>query len=149
MGKKFKNVTSGVWQPLPIGMTTIAEVNNLNRKENECRQKEAKKAEAVKRRGKKGSGALRPCTEMWSGYKEYLRTDWWRRRRNVAISLAKRRCNRCKLKKRRLQVHHTSYKHLGYEPDEDLEVLCGDCHAGIHDSVIAQNAHLDAIIGRG
>jgi hypothetical protein len=32
-----------------------------------------------------------------------------------------------------LHVHHLTYDHLGDEPTSDLIVLCGDCHADVHE----------------
>ena len=34
-----------------------------------------------------------------------------------------------------LNVHHITYKHLGYEPLKDLRTLCSDCHTDIHEQV--------------
>ena len=31
-----------------------------------------------------------------------------------------------------LDVHHLSYEHLWKEPDEDLLVVCRECHSKIH-----------------
>lgn len=38
------------------------------------------------------------------------------------------RCERCKKKSRRLEVHHLTYERLGRERDEDLQALCPSCH---------------------
>lgn len=47
------------------------------------------------------------------------------------MKLAGFRCGRC-AGKRSLEVHHRTYDRLGWELDEDLEVLCGTCHADHH-----------------
>jgi len=64
-------------------------------------------------------------------YEAYLRTAWWRSRRNLALANAGYRCTRC-ASKRQLEVHHTSYARLGAELDADLEVVCRGCHLGHH-----------------
>lgn len=38
------------------------------------------------------------------------------------------RCKRCK-QARYLEVHHLTYKRLGFERMDDLEALCVRCHA--------------------
>jgi 5-methylcytosine-specific restriction endonuclease McrA len=62
-----------------------------------------------------------------SEYKAYLRSDAWRVRRERALEVAGRRCQRCPACTD-LQVHHLRYTNLGNELDEDLEVLCSRCH---------------------
>jgi len=37
-------------------------------------------------------------------------------------------CERCKAPGCPLELHHKTYTNLGYERDEDLEVVCHDCH---------------------
>lgn len=64
-------------------------------------------------------------------YQLYLRTEHWRVTRLAALRRAQRRCNRCG-SKRKLQVHHKTYKNLGRELPADLEVLCRICHAAHH-----------------
>src|SRR3954466_14769485 len=64
-------------------------------------------------------------------YRQYLQTPGWRRRRNRALGLAHWQCQKCSAR-RGLQVHHLTYERLGSEHDQDLEVLCRDCHEGHH-----------------
>lgn len=66
-------------------------------------------------------------------YISYLNSSSWRTRRRRALELANWRCSRCG-SKRDLQVHHTSYERLGAEWDQDLEVLCADCHEAHHEA---------------
>lgn len=47
------------------------------------------------------------------------------------LRLASYRCERCGAK-RDLQVHHKTYERLGVERDQDLEVVCADCHRQHH-----------------
>jgi hypothetical protein len=69
--------------------------------------------------------------EIRTRYRAYLLTDAWRSRRNRALKAAFFRCQKCS-SKRGLEVHHRTYERLGAERDEDLEVLCRDCHEGHH-----------------
>jgi len=80
-------------------------------------------------------------------YHAYLNSPAWRSRRNRAISLAGWRCERCTAK-RDLQVHHRTYERLGAERDEDLEVLCADCHEGHHTESSAPGLGIHLTIAR-
>jgi hypothetical protein len=64
-------------------------------------------------------------------YEEYLATSEWRTRRDRALSRGGWRCALCAAKNR-LQVHHNCYDNIGDERDEDLTVLCDDCHERHH-----------------
>jgi 5-methylcytosine-specific restriction endonuclease McrA len=61
-------------------------------------------------------------------YLGYIRSAAWRGRRTAALIRAGHRCQVCGAKKR-LEVHHVTYQNLGNERDEDLTVLCWQCHA--------------------
>jgi 5-methylcytosine-specific restriction endonuclease McrA len=60
-------------------------------------------------------------------YDAYLASAAWQRVRVAALVRARWRCERCG----RLadDVHHRTYRRLGHERPEDVEVLCADCHA--------------------
>lgn len=60
-------------------------------------------------------------------YHRYLQTDEWRERRAVAIRKAGGRCQVCNGSDR-LEVHHRTYERFGAELEDDLTVLCEDCH---------------------
>jgi 5-methylcytosine-specific restriction endonuclease McrA len=64
-------------------------------------------------------------------YFAYLRSWCWFWRRKRALHRAGYRCERCRGGEH-LDVHHRTYERLGRELDEDLEVLCRDCHAHEH-----------------
>ena len=65
-------------------------------------------------------------------YVEYLDSpEWWAQRRR-ALTRADDQCEQCGLHDDSLDVHHRSYLRLGHELPEDLEVLCGACHANAH-----------------
>ncbi len=147
MGKGCKGKVSGVWEPLPVGETTIGMVSRKLHAKNV--QQGKRKKSSYNRKGKKVKQAnnQRVCTEKWSTYKEYLRTEWWQWRRKKALNKARWTCVRCK-KREDLQVHHKHYRTLGREGKNDLEVLCKGCHNGIHHAILEQNAHLDSILGK-
>ncbi len=65
-------------------------------------------------------------------YKEYLRTSHWKRRRAAKLRAADHRCQLCNNGSGILDVHHRTYERLGEELDEDLTVLCRDCHSTFH-----------------
>lgn len=64
-------------------------------------------------------------------YATYLQSAGWRRRRQEALTAAGWRCARCQAR-RELQVHHLTYKRIGAEQPDDLQVLCRSCHEGEH-----------------
>lgn len=66
-----------------------------------------------------------------ASYREYLKSDFWKRRRNRALSLADYACQICKSTKD-LEVHHNDYTRLGNESDSDLITLCSDHHRMAH-----------------
>src|SRR3954465_6013298 len=62
----------------------------------------------------------------WIPYDQYLKSDWWKKRRLIKLIKESYTCQRCGHKA--TQVHHKSYSALGREPDCHLEALCGSCH---------------------
>jgi 5-methylcytosine-specific restriction endonuclease McrA len=62
----------------------------------------------------------------------YLRSPLWRLRRRIWIARAGGRCQRCG-SRRRLTIHHRTYRRLGHERRTDVTVLCSDCHRRQHD----------------
>ena len=71
-------------------------------------------------------------------YKEYLETDHWKKTRKRALHRAKYKCQLCGSKEN-LNVHHNTYENRGQEKDEDLIVLCQECHAKFHDKFIEED----------
>lgn len=63
-------------------------------------------------------------------YAAYINSAKWKQRCDRAIAQAGYRCQRCGFTKysRRLEVHHLTYERLGHERDEDLQVVCHECH---------------------
>ncbi len=74
-----------------------------------------------------GLRALRPRRRHSLTYRLYLRSPLWRARRRIWILEAGGRCQCCR-SRRRLSVHHRTYKRLGRERRRDIQVLCWDCH---------------------
>lgn len=66
-------------------------------------------------------------------YPKYLRSQFWRSVRQLALKRARNACQLCNAKSR-LQVHHRSYQNRGYEDKniQDLIVLCRTCHNIFH-----------------
>jgi hypothetical protein len=69
-------------------------------------------------------------------YADYLRTNEWSRRRQMALTAADARCQLCNSTDR-LHVHHRTYERRGCELPSDLTVLCQSCHAKFHDKIPA------------
>src|SRR5215207_11742500 len=60
-------------------------------------------------------------------YRQYLRTEGWKQRRQVALDRAKGFCEDCGTRTN-FEVHHRTYKRIGNERPEDLVAVCGRCH---------------------
>lgn len=72
-------------------------------------------------------------------YKDFLLTPYWKA---VAAEIKRKRNFQCQLcgSNKNLVVHHKTYEHHGYEHDyfvmqNDLIVLCNNCHSKFHDKV--------------
>jgi hypothetical protein len=72
---------------------------------------------AKKKKKKKGKPFVRPK------YKEYIKSQKWKQRRNEYYKTHPRECVICK-SKHLVGLHHMTYKNLGRELDEDLVALC-------------------------
>lgn len=68
---------------------------------------------------------------MTSNYKEYIKTQEWKEKRDLCIKLANYQCNRCGCK-HQLQAHHLTYKNIFKEKQEDIECLCRKYHQKEH-----------------
>ncbi len=64
-------------------------------------------------------------------YKRYILSPEWKLKSIAAIKAAGEKCFKCG-SRMFLQVHHLTYKRLGREKPEDLQVLCGSCHRRVH-----------------
>ena len=68
-------------------------------------------------------------------YGEYLQTPHWQHKRNEKLRAMGYRCQLCNrpASKVILDVHHHTYERRGEERDEDLTVLCRECHYRHHE----------------
>lgn len=66
-----------------------------------------------------------------TGYRAYLLTDEWKRRRAIKLRQAGHRCQLCN-GTGGLDVHHRTYERAGNERIDDLIVLCRSCHDVFH-----------------
>lgn len=90
-----------------------------------------RKVKIVKRKKKKQKHHDKSHKTPFIDYKKYLKSKWWKTRRLVALDKADNKCSQCN-STIHLSVHHLNYTRLNKEKDEDLVVLCRDCHAGEH-----------------
>jgi len=65
-------------------------------------------------------------------YREYLKTDHWKKIRKKALKYAEYRCQLCNVKNVELHVHHRTYDNVGCEKPADLTVLCKLHHEQFH-----------------
>lgn len=87
-----------------------------------------------KGKGRKSKGRHYPPKTFKGTYKEYMRSQQWKRKRQEAIDHHGNWCNRCGAEPPTpLQVHHITYDRLFQELMDDLEVLCGGCHRNEHE----------------
>jgi 5-methylcytosine-specific restriction endonuclease McrA len=61
------------------------------------------------------------------GYKKYIDSKEWKRKKKFAIQLADYKCEFCE-KTGYLEVHHSNYNCLYHERFDDVYVLCKQCH---------------------
>ena len=62
--------------------------------------------------------------------KEYLQSEWWKERAARKRKSCNYKCNRCKGPG--FDVHHKTYERMYAELDQDLDVLCRNCHQEEH-----------------
>jgi len=68
----------------------------------------------------------------WTNYDDYLQSIVWRSKRQRALRRAEYACQICN-SRQRLEVHHREYPtRWGFEPDNDITVLCAACHRRHH-----------------
>lgn len=67
---------------------------------------------------------------LFDNYNDYLNSYIWKEKRDFLIKKVGY-CTRCGRRKR-LVVHHNTYANIGNEREQDLDVVCFDCHNRIH-----------------
>lgn len=61
-------------------------------------------------------------------YKDYMKSDRWKRKRQQVFAHYGKRCYACRKYEKVLHVHHMTYARLGREAIGDLIPLCVPCH---------------------
>ena len=87
----------------------------------------------------------------WKSYKQYLKSDAWKIKRDKVIKRANSWCEICKVK-RAWQVHHKTYKRIFRERLSDLIATCETCHKAEHNLLTdeeIETAILDLIKSEG
>ena len=64
-------------------------------------------------------------------YKEYIVSDFWKKRKQKFFTKYKKECTAC-LSEENINLHHMHYGNYGNEPDEWLVALCKNCHEEFH-----------------
>jgi len=62
------------------------------------------------------------------GYRKYLRSKKWAKKRNECFAYYGKRCRACGKTTGPIQVHHMDYSRLGNESMQDIIPLCIKCH---------------------
>ena len=75
-------------------------------------------------------------------YETWMYSKEWRQKRNRKLKEAGYKCEICGTAKN-LQVHHITYENLGYEPMDDLLVVCKKCHEKLHETDLKQKEEID------
>lgn len=66
-------------------------------------------------------------TQHSAEYDEYMKSDKWKRRKARLYAKRGHVCEMCGATWP-LEVHHKDYTRLGHEIDDDLLIVCRDCH---------------------
>jgi len=80
---------------------------------------------------KKFQLAIGNDTIVVMNYREYIKSEAWRKRRFWYFETHDKKCRKCN-SVHRIQLHHKTYKRLGGERDADLVALCYQCHKKLH-----------------
>jgi hypothetical protein len=65
-------------------------------------------------------------------YGQYLKSDIWRKKSSEVKKKRGNKCQECGSFEN-IEVHHLSYSNLGNELNDDLAVLCRNCHEEAHE----------------
>lgn len=78
-------------------------------------------------------------------YYEYIKSPAWRKKADAAKERAGQRCQVCNRGSNEVQLdaHHRTYERLGHERNEDITVLCHDCH-GLYEKNKKQRRRVSA-----
>lgn len=68
-------------------------------------------------------------------YRNFIGSDDWEIIRKAKLRQSGKKCEKCGLTKN-LQVHHLDYgNELEFVEDDDLMVVCADCHNILHQDI--------------
>lgn len=84
------------------------------------------------------------CHRHW--YAEYLRSHEWKKLRDRILRQRGKLCELCgagRFSGTVLQVHHLTYERVSEELDDDLAVLCRECHKRLH--TLPRESHLRSL----
>lgn len=76
-------------------------------------------------------GKTRKVISSREDYKMHLESQYWQTLREVALSKSKYQCSSCGATYG-LQAHHLTYKNIGNEHINDVQILCNRCHEREH-----------------
>lgn len=68
-------------------------------------------------------------------YHEYLKSKRWQNTREGILKKRGSKCQLCGDISKNFHVHHNTYDRVGFEKDEDLIILCNECHAKFHNKI--------------
>jgi 5-methylcytosine-specific restriction endonuclease McrA len=77
-------------------------------------------------------------------YQKYLESDHWKKVKIDYYRERERICSACGAK-RRIQLHHLTYKKVGRERPQDLVPLCQSCHKLVHQILIDKGGGLKQV----
>lgn len=63
-----------------------------------------------------------------NNYYKYIKSHLWGLKKYLVLQKSDNKCELCFKGNIKLSVHHLNYENLGNERNEDLMVLCNDCH---------------------
>ena len=75
-----------------------------------------------------------------------MQSDTWRHTRHTILHRDHYHCRACHAR-RRLHVHHITYKRLGAEAPADLLTLCQRCHTLVHVGINWSRALRPLVVG--
>lgn len=79
------------------------------------------------------AAAERVQVDSRESYDDYLRSDAWKRKRDLILKRDGGTCQGC-LSRPASEVHHLTYAHIREEFAFELVALCGPCHARFHEA---------------
>ena len=91
--------------------------------------KEAKRRRKAERREARKGKSKKPTRLQL--YEAYINSPEWRKRRAAIIEKRGRKCEECG-DIGPVDAHHLTYERLGKELDEDVKLLCRECHQAHH-----------------